>query len=146
MLIPFIDISVPAALSTTPSSNTVVLEEGSSLDLNCSTTGCPDPNVTWTKEGLSNHIESKIGGLLMHRFTSLAKSDLGTYVCTVDNGVIGSPVVKKVFVNVTRELFLNVITLFLLELFSLSFLWLNFCLLLLSMRPNVFVFTAYWAT
>lgn len=92
---------MPADLNASPSSNTVVLEEGNSLDLNCSTTGCPDPNVTWTKEGVSSHLGTRIEGLLMQRFTSLTKSDIGTYVCTVDNGVIGSPVVKKVFVNVT---------------------------------------------
>lgn len=94
-------VSVPATISTTPSSNTVVLQEGNTLDLNCSSTGCPYANVTWTKQGLPNHLGTKIGGLLMYRFPSLAKSDTGTFLCSVDNGVVGSPLIKTVYVNVT---------------------------------------------
>ncbi|KAK3743484.1 hypothetical protein QZH41_013099, partial [Actinostola sp. cb2023] len=88
-------------MNTKPSTNNVVLQEGDALDLNCTATGCPTPNITWTKQGLPGSLGSRVDDLSMHRFTRLSKEDTGHYVCTVDNGVIGSPVIKTIYVNVT---------------------------------------------
>jgi hemicentin len=90
-------------MSTTPAMDAIVIEQGNSLDLNCSATGCPTPNITWTKTGVEAPLVAGIGQVLLHNFTSVQKEDTGHYQCTVDNGIEGSPINKTIYVNVTCE-------------------------------------------
>jgi hypothetical protein len=98
--------TVPASISVELSTSTVVLEEGKYLILNCTATGCPTPNVTWTKNGVTAPLVAGSASVLSHPFASLAKEDTGTYQCTVNNGIVGSPLSKEIYLNVTCKLHL----------------------------------------
>ena len=80
----------------------IVLEEGSLLDLNCSATACPTPNIKWTKVGVPGVLVSQNGNMATHSFSGgLKKQDTGNYTCTADNGGPGSLDAMTVYVNVT---------------------------------------------
>jgi hemicentin len=94
---------VPPGVSLVPSSDTVVMVEGEFFTLNCTATGCPTPNVTWTKNGVTASLQSGSTYVLLHPFASLTKEDTGTYQCAVNNGV-GSPISKTIYLNVTCKI------------------------------------------
>lgn len=88
-------------MTTQPSSQTILIEEGERLIMNCSSTGCPTPNITWTKRGQQSYLKRMAGNTLSYEFTSLNKSDTGYYRCSVDNGVAGSDAFREIYLNVT---------------------------------------------
>lgn len=84
-----------------PSADTILKKEGLDLVLKCSSTGCPTPNITWTRQGAASYLATTIGNVLFHNFTNLNKSDSGYYRCSVDNDVSGSDTFKQIYLNVT---------------------------------------------
>ncbi|EDO32002.1 predicted protein, partial [Nematostella vectensis] len=61
--------------------------EGESLTLNCTATGCPTPNITWTKQGVSAALRSNITTEIIHQIASVQKSDAGRYTCAANNEI-----------------------------------------------------------
>ncbi|EDO30350.1 predicted protein, partial [Nematostella vectensis] len=77
--------------STTPSGDTfasnITVIEGESLTLNCTATGCPTPNITWTKHGVSAALRSNITTEIIHQIASVQKSHAGRYTCAANNEI-----------------------------------------------------------
>ncbi|XP_048588096.1 hemicentin-1 isoform X8 [Nematostella vectensis] len=87
-------INDPASVhvtSTTPSGDTfasnITVIEGESLTLNCTATGCPTPNITWTKQGVSAALRSNITTEIIHQIASVQKSHAGRYTCAANNEI-----------------------------------------------------------
>lgn len=78
----------------------LIAEEGTPLILNCTATGCPTPNITWTKVGNSNALSKTKGNVLVYYFTRLTKQNTGLYRCEANNGV-GRTITDVIHVNVT---------------------------------------------
>ena len=60
------------------------IDEGQDLTLSCNATGDPQPNITWTRDGVPNS-EFKV---LEHdlRLVDVKRRDVGSYRCTASNG------------------------------------------------------------
>lgn len=86
-----------------PVNDTLVMKEGSSLDLICNATGCPTPIITWKNSRNTKPYMETTGHYLAHNFTSVDKEHRGHHMCIVDNGIVGSPVNLSIFVNITCE-------------------------------------------
>ncbi|XP_031565588.1 hemicentin-1-like, partial [Actinia tenebrosa] len=97
-------IQVPVNMSLNPSRNFIIKDEGKTLKILCIATGCPTPNITWTKiEGMQRLINTTTGNSLSLRFDSLRRQDTGGYLCTVDNRVAGGPMNRSIYINVTYK-------------------------------------------
>ena len=82
----------------TPSSSTVTILAGSSLNLNCTSRGSPPDTFTWRKDNDSTVLQSTSITAVDHTSTSavfradysidsVTTSDSGTYTCTVTNPI-----------------------------------------------------------
>ena len=80
----------------TPSSSTVTILFGSSLNLNCTSQGSPPDTFTWRKDGAS--VLQSITNQVTYTSTnavfradyyidSVTTSDRGTYTCTITNPI-----------------------------------------------------------
>ena len=78
------------------SRNQTVTEGYSELHLNCSATGDPVLNITWTRLFDSSVVTMPL--------MNIRRQDGGGYRCTANNG-IGRPAFKDVFINVQCEYF-----------------------------------------
>ncbi|XP_068686979.1 intercellular adhesion molecule 5-like isoform X2 [Montipora foliosa] len=85
----YIDVQFPANISDISGNQTVL--EGTGLQLNCSATGEPGPNITWTR--LSDNSSFTMPMM------NISRQDAGGYRCTAYNG-IGSPSSKDVYIDV----------------------------------------------
>ncbi|XP_068732590.1 neural cell adhesion molecule 2-like [Montipora capricornis] len=85
----FITVHYPPNIIATSANQTV--NEGSYLTLNCTTTGNPAPNTTWTRLWDNRVVSVPL--------TNITRQDEGGYRCTANNG-IGNPVSKDVFITV----------------------------------------------
>ncbi|XP_023341591.1 lachesin isoform X2 [Eurytemora carolleeae] len=80
-------ILVPASVRAEPSDGNYVVKKDRRVELKCSASGNPLPEVEWTKKGgrLPGD-EMKIFGETLV-IQSIAKNDRGVYICTAMNGV-----------------------------------------------------------
>ena len=93
-------VLAPATITNVSSDEPLL--EGSDLQLFCTASGRPTPDVTWVRIFPSGS-ESDV----LHRGTTwglkkISRTDAGTYRCTASNGV-GSPVSGTLRVNVECE-------------------------------------------
>lgn len=65
--------------------------EGENVTLDCSATGTPGPNTTWTR--LSDH------NVVTMPLINISRHDVRDYRCTADNGV-GTPASREVSIDV----------------------------------------------
>ncbi|XP_068732589.1 neural cell adhesion molecule 2-like isoform X2 [Montipora capricornis] len=79
----------PPNIIATSANQTV--NEGSYLTLNCTISGNPAPNTTWTRLWDNRVVSMPL--------TNIRRQDKGGYRCTANNG-IGNPVSKDVFITV----------------------------------------------
>ena len=80
----------------TPSSSTVTLPVGSSLNLNCTSRGSPPDTFTWRKDGgsilqsITNPVTYTSTSAVFradYSIDSVTTSDSGTYTCTITNPI-----------------------------------------------------------
>ncbi|XP_067030323.1 fibroblast growth factor receptor 3-like [Acropora muricata] len=64
--------------------NRADIDEGQDLTLSCNATGDPQPNITWTRDGVPNS-EFKVLGQDL-RLVDVKRRDVGSYRCTASNG------------------------------------------------------------
>ena len=57
------------------------IDKGQNETLTCSATGCPVPNIRWTKDGANL---TQTGNTLT--LLSVSKNDAGNYACHASNG------------------------------------------------------------
>ncbi|XP_068685078.1 neural cell adhesion molecule 1-like [Montipora foliosa] len=88
-----VTVYFPAKI-TAISGNQSVTEGYSKLHLNCSATGEPVPNITWTRL-----FDRKVVTMPL---MNIRKADGGGYSCTANNGV-GWPAFKDVFIDVHSD-------------------------------------------
>ncbi|XP_017084130.1 uncharacterized protein LOC108116650 [Drosophila eugracilis] len=79
---------------------TVIVEEGSSLNLSCSATGTPTPQVEWRREdGRTinvNGVEmASISGQFL-KFTNITRHQMSAYTCYANNGI--APVANATYI------------------------------------------------
>ncbi|XP_031569635.1 hemicentin-1-like [Actinia tenebrosa] len=97
----------PVTMSISPVNNTLVMKEGTSLDLTCKATGCPTPKIVWKNSRHAKSYMEVTGHYLAHNFTSVDKQHIGHHICIVDNGIVGSPINRSIFVNITYGPFIK---------------------------------------
>ena len=73
----------------------VSYNEGSSVVLQCTATGVPDPDVRWIRDG---YVRTSGTNTTYFTFSSIKKTDAGYYTCRGNNSA-GS-VIKQVYVTV----------------------------------------------
>ena len=80
---------------TNPADAIVSYNEGSPVNLECTATGAPEPDVRWIHGG---HVRASGTNTANFTFDSIKKTDAGFYTCSANNSA-GS-VVKQVNVTV----------------------------------------------
>ena len=94
----FLSLYIAAPVIETPSSFTVTVTAGSSLTLNCTSSGSPPDTFTWMKDNSSTLLQSTNITAVEYTSTSavfhadystdcVTASDSGTYTCTVTNPI-----------------------------------------------------------
>ena len=78
----------------------VSYNKGSPVNLQCTATGVPDPNVRWIHDG---YVKASGTNTTYYTFGSIKKTDAGFYTCSANNSA-GS-VVKQVNVTVNCKYF-----------------------------------------
>ena len=80
----------------TPSSSTITIPPGFSLNLNCTSRGSPPDTFTWGKDGgsilqsITNQVTYNSTSAVFradYSIDSVTTSDSGTYTCTVTNPI-----------------------------------------------------------
>ena len=91
----------------TPSSSTVTVPVGSSLNLNCTSRGSPPDTFTWRKDGgsilqsITNQVTYTSTSVVFradYSIDSVTTSDSGTYTCTITNPIGSDSVTITVIV------------------------------------------------
>ena len=70
--------------------------EGSAVDLICTATGTPDPDVEWIRDGQVKSSGPKTAQL---KFSNISKSDAGMYTCKASNSIGSEEKQLKLVVN-----------------------------------------------
>lgn len=81
---------------TLPTAETVTFNEGSSLNISCTATGKPDPDVTWIHKGQVRSSGSKTAHLI---FIAINKVDAGMYTCRANNSAGTTEIKLNVIIN-----------------------------------------------
>ena len=68
--------------------------EGSSVNISCSATGKPDPDVSWIRNGQTKSSGKKTAYL---NFNQIKRTDDGLYICTANNSA-GTKSYKEILV------------------------------------------------
>ena len=79
----FLFFSVPPKI-TSNTLNRADIDEGQDLTLSCNATGDPQPNITWTRDGVPNSQFKVFEHDL--RLVDVKRRDVGSYRCTASNG------------------------------------------------------------
>ena len=81
-----LQFEVPEITSISPSDVNIAVQEGSSVDVNCTASGIPIPFITWVRLDSSlSSVASNVNGRLS--ISSFNSTDAGTYVCVAVNDV-----------------------------------------------------------
>ena len=75
-------ISVPPIIRVNPARKAGI-EAGQNVTLTCIASGDPIPNITWTKDGVSQD-HFNVSGHKLH-LVNLQRKDVGSYRCTASN-------------------------------------------------------------
>lgn len=70
--------------------------EGSPLNISCTATGKPDPDVTWIHKGQVRSSGSKTAHLI---FIAINKADAGMYTCRANNSAGTTEIKLNVIIN-----------------------------------------------
>ena len=81
-------------VNTSVASASVTYNESTNATLSCTVSGCPTPDVSWSKDGVSLN---KYGNSLA--LTALNRSDAGQYSCHAQNAYTNSSSKIQVTVN-----------------------------------------------
>lgn len=92
-------LSAPPSITNAPIER-VHVEAGKDLTLTCNASGDPQPNITWTKDGVPMSFSSD--AFHQFRLTDVQSEDSGSYKCTASNGY-GSDATSVSRVDVKRE-------------------------------------------
>lgn len=86
-----LQILVPPRIATSHKDQNLTVRKDSSLTLTCNASGFPPPRIYWERQHqmLPSGEKRRESDRLV--FSSVSRSDAGTYICTADNGV-GPPV------------------------------------------------------
>lgn len=76
-------LSAPPSITNAPIER-VHVEVGKDLTLTCNASGDPQPNITWTKDGVPMSFSSD--AFHQFRLTDVQSEDSGSYKCTASNG------------------------------------------------------------
>ncbi|XP_043193030.1 Down syndrome cell adhesion molecule-like protein Dscam2 isoform X1 [Amphibalanus amphitrite] len=88
-----VNVRYPPMVKATPEDGVLVARQGTTASMACTASGNPTPTVTWTKKGgLLPGGKKKMEGAKV-AIDKVERAHMGTYMCTVDNGV-GDAVVK----------------------------------------------------
>ena len=98
-----------APVIDTPSSSTITVAVGSSLTLNCTSSGSPPDTFTWRKDNSSTVLQStsitavnytSISAVFCAEYSidNVTANDNGTYICTVTNPIGSNSTTITVFV------------------------------------------------
>ena len=103
----FLSLYIAAPVIDTPSSSTVVILVGSSLELNCTSRGSPPDTFTWRKDGgsilqsITNQVTYTSTSAVFradYSIDSVTTSDSGTYTCTITNPIGNDSAMITVFI------------------------------------------------
>ena len=81
---------------THPTHTNASYDNGSVVNISCTATGKPDPDVRWTYNGQKKSSGSKTAHLL---FSPISKADAGTYICMANNSAGNTEKQLDIFVN-----------------------------------------------
>jgi len=103
--IPF-SVSVPPRIHHVSSNGRVEVKKGSTVHLECKSSGNPVPKVTWSRKNniLPGGEQSAITQVLT--FDKVDRHHAGIYECTAGNGV-GTDVKEQIHLHVLCKYFLN---------------------------------------
>lgn len=76
-------VFAPPSITNAPIER-VHVEAGKDLTLTCNASGDPQPNITWTKDGVPMSLSSN--AFHQFRLTDVQSEDSGSYKCTASNG------------------------------------------------------------
>ncbi|XP_066908891.1 opioid-binding protein/cell adhesion molecule homolog [Halyomorpha halys] len=92
-------VKVPPVIERITSGGLVEVKKGTTIVLECKTSGIPPPTITWTRKNnlVVAGVKSITGSSLTINQTT--RHHAGVYMCTADNGVL-VPVTKEINVNI----------------------------------------------
>lgn len=82
ILLTYIPFSVPPKISLSSAQESY--NEGSAVNLSCTASGTPDPDVHWIRNGIVKSSGKKTSFLT---FSSISRADDGKYKCRANNSV-----------------------------------------------------------
>ncbi|KFB39264.1 AGAP008776-PA-like protein [Anopheles sinensis] len=90
-----------------PTSQDMVVQEGSNVTLTCAATGVPEPTVTWKREGEKSVTSVEHSGITSHdgamlHIYHIQRHNTGSYHCIASNGVPPT-VSKRIIVTVNFQ-------------------------------------------
>uniref|UniRef100_A0A182Y8I3 Ig-like domain-containing protein n=1 Tax=Anopheles stephensi TaxID=30069 RepID=A0A182Y8I3_ANOST len=94
----YLNVVVPPDILDYPTSQDMVVLEGTNVTLTCAATGVPEPTVTWKREGEKSVTSVENSGITSHdgamlHIYQIERHNAGSYHCIASNGV--PPTVSK---------------------------------------------------
>ncbi|XP_058126616.1 neurotrimin-like [Anopheles ziemanni] len=103
----YLNVVVPPDILDYPTSQDMVVQEGSNVTLTCAATGVPEPTVTWKREGEKSVTSVEHSGITSHdgamlHIYHIQRHNTGSYHCIASNGVPPT-VSKRIIVTVNFQ-------------------------------------------
>ncbi|XP_052897541.1 opioid-binding protein/cell adhesion molecule homolog [Anopheles moucheti] len=103
----YLNVVVPPDILDYPTSQDMVVLEGSNVTLTCAATGVPEPAVTWKREGEKSVTSVENSGITSHdgamlHIYHIERHNAGSYHCIASNGVPPT-VSKRIIVTVNFQ-------------------------------------------
>ncbi|XP_035918462.1 opioid-binding protein/cell adhesion molecule homolog isoform X1 [Anopheles stephensi] len=103
----YLNVVVPPDILDYPTSQDMVVLEGTNVTLTCAATGVPEPTVTWKREGEKSVTSVENSGITSHdgamlHIYQIERHNAGSYHCIASNGVPPT-VSKRIIVTVNFQ-------------------------------------------